>query len=64
MELTSAVPAEFLNVLAMVGAGAGTPQPVNVILSTNKSAPELSLFAPEAVIFTQTVFFCAMLSVY
>lgn len=49
---------------AIVGAGAGIPQPVNVMLSINKSAPVLSLFAPVAVIFTQTVLFCGILSEY
>lgn len=52
------------NDLAIVGAGAGIPQPVNVILSTYISAPELSLFAPVAVILTQTVLFCGILSEY
>ena len=64
IEVTSAIPAAFLNVLEMVGAGMGTAQPVNVMLSTNKSAPELSLFAPVAVIFTQTVLFCGILNEY
>lgn len=47
--------------LVIVGAGTGIEQPVNKLLSRNKSAPTLSLFAPEAVIFTHTVLFCGML---